>query len=344
MSLYLDLKYANLISPRLERFSRKNDYLFNFRCPICNDSKKNKLKARGYLFKKENGLFFRCHNCQASMSLGNLVKHIDNSLYNEYSFERYKNGENTSPNYKKSISKIPKIKLDKVEELKTFEHAEWCDKLQENHYAFQYLVNRLIPKKFFSKLLFTSDYKSFINTLYPKNEKHLLNEARIVIPIYDKYGELIGISGRALENASEKLRYVTIRLNDDKEKLIYGMDRADFSKRIYIVEGQFDSMFLSNSIASCDSNLEVTSKIINSSDKVLIFDNEPKNKEINNLQLKALKNGENVVIWPEHIKGKDINEMIKINGFSENDIKNIIDTNSYSGMEGISRFLFWKKI
>ena len=45
MSSYIDLKFINEISSRLGQFKKKGDYLFNFRCPHCGDSKKSKTKA-----------------------------------------------------------------------------------------------------------------------------------------------------------------------------------------------------------------------------------------------------------------------------------------------------------
>lgn len=343
MSLFIDLKFTNLIANRLDRFTRKEDYLFNFRCPVCGDSKKNKTKARGYIYRKTNGLFFRCHNCQASMSIGSFVKHLDPNLYQEYIFERYKNGENGFSNYQKPKIEIPTVKFDKMEKSKTFEHAEWCDKLSHEHFAYRYLESRSLPKEFYSKLLFTQKYKKFVDALIPNHGKELVDDARIVIPFYDSYNELIAVSGRALENAAQKLRYITIRTNDDTKKLVYGMDRIDITKKVYIVEGQFDSMFLPNAIASCDSNLLGASAAIQTSSKVLVFDNEPYNKEIIKLQEKAIKAGENVVIWPDHIRGKDINEMITDQNLSPEKIKTIIDNNTHSDLEALTKFTFWRK-
>ena len=100
MSLYIDLKYTNQIAHRFEKFSRKNDYLFNVRCPICGDSKKNLSKMRGFIFRKENDMFYKCHNCGQGLSLGNLIKYIDPNLYKEYILERFKNGEGGKSNFK----------------------------------------------------------------------------------------------------------------------------------------------------------------------------------------------------------------------------------------------------
>ena len=81
---YVDLKYINILSGRLSLFKRKTNNLFNFRCPFCGDSQKNKLKARGYIYAKENKYSFKCHNCGTTSSVGNLIKHVDTNLFKEY--------------------------------------------------------------------------------------------------------------------------------------------------------------------------------------------------------------------------------------------------------------------
>lgn len=63
MSLIVDKKYINLVSPMLESFKWKTETLANCRCPICGDSKTNRTKARGYFYSKNNDMFYRCHNC-----------------------------------------------------------------------------------------------------------------------------------------------------------------------------------------------------------------------------------------------------------------------------------------
>jgi hypothetical protein len=48
---FVDVKYINLISARFQKFKKIKNNLYNFRCPICGDSQKNKSKARGYLYQ-----------------------------------------------------------------------------------------------------------------------------------------------------------------------------------------------------------------------------------------------------------------------------------------------------
>jgi len=341
--LHTDSKYIKLVSSRLRNFKQKDAYLWNFSCPICGDSQKNKLKARGYVFKKGNDLFYRCHNCGIGTSLANLLKNLDTALHSEYVLERYKTGESGVKNYSNVAISVPSPKFGRLQKSKVFEHAEWINKLSPEHFCLIYATKRLIPTQFYDKLLFTSHYKQFITSLVPNHGKQLLDDARLVIPFYNVYNELIAVSGRALETSDKTLRYVTIRVKESDDKLIYGLDRVDLNKPVKIVEGPIDSMFLSNCVASGDANLTLVAKDIDCAKKILIFDNEPRNKEIVKMMQDAIKSGHDIVIWPDIIKAKDINEMI-VSGISVDEIESIISTNSFTGIKAQMRFVSWKKI
>ena len=343
MSLPIDTKYVRLVSSRLRNFKQKNSYLFNFSCPYCGDSQKNKSKARGYIFPKGNDLIFHCHNCGVGANVGNFLKHIDSSLYREYTLEKYKTGESNNSYSANTILNIQPPKFGRVEKAKVFEHAEWLNRLPSEHYCLKYATNRKIPSNFYDKLLFTSHYKQFITTLVPNHGKHIVDDARLVIPFYDEYDDLIAVSGRALETNDKTLRYVTIRTNDNENKLIYGMDRVKLNQPVKILEGPIDSMFLTNCVASGDANLSIAADEISADEKLLIFDNEPRNKEIVKMMQDAIKSGHNVVIWPSNTQGKDINEMI-IAGKTVDEIERIISSNSFRSIEAQIKFNMWKKI
>jgi transcription elongation factor Elf1 len=343
MSISIESKYIRLISSRLRNFKQKKDYLWNFSCPICGDSKKNLSKARGYVFQKGTNLFFNCHNCGVGTNLGNLIKQVDPSLHKEYVLERYKSGESGFSNFKSPSFDIPAPRFDKVAKEKHFEHAEWVSKLSSEHFCLVYCTNRRFLSIMVDTLLFTPNYKKFCDALVPNHGKEITADARLVIPFYDKYNTLIGVSGRALENSDYKLRYVTLRTNESQDKLIYGMDKVNTNELVKIVEGPLDSMFLTNCVGSGDSALIQTAKLIDAENKVLIFDNEPRNKEIVKLMNDAIKLGYNVVIWPDTMEQKDINEMVMA-GFSPDEIERIISSNTFTGLRAQMKFISWKKI
>jgi len=343
MSLSVESKYIGLISHRLRNFKRKQDYLWNFSCPLCGDSKKNLLKARGYVYKKGNNLFYSCKNCGIGTSLGKLLENVDGSLYKEYVLERYKSGESGFSNFKEPTFNVPSPRFDKLDKPKIFEHAEFCSNLSSEHFCLAYLKNRQIPKEFYSQLLFTSHYNKFIDALVPNHGKKLIDDARVIIPFYDVYNNLIAVSGRALETSDKTLRYITIRTTDSEEKLVFGMDRVSVHEPVRVVEGPLDSLFIKNCIASADANLAIVAENISAGKKVLIFDNEPRNKEIVKLMQESIKSNHNIVIWPNTIQAKDVNEMI-MSGISVDEIESIISSNTFNGLQAQTKFVFWKKV
>ena len=90
---YIDQKYLLLVSSQLKQFKKKSDGLYNFRCPYCGDSQKSQTKARGFMFRKENTMIYKCHNCGVGASFKNFLKQVDSKISNEYILERYKKKE-----------------------------------------------------------------------------------------------------------------------------------------------------------------------------------------------------------------------------------------------------------
>ena len=243
---------------------------------------------------------------------------------------------------KKPSFDIPTPKFAKAKKENNFTNAEWCDKLPEGHYCLTYLKNRKIPKEKWNLFLFTAHYKQFLDALYPEHDKNLVDDARLVIPFYNEYDELIAVSGRALESSDKTIRYVTVRLNTDKNKLIYGIDKLNKDIQVKIVEGPLDSIFLKNCVASGDANLSIASNNVDAKEKILIFDNECRNKEIVKMMETAIRNGHKIVIWPSSISAKDINEMI-MTGISEDELESIISSNTFDGLSAQAKLTFWKR-
>jgi transcription elongation factor Elf1 len=336
MSVFIDRAFLLRISPKLQRFTQKKDDLYNFRCPLCGDSQKNKTKSRGYVYRKKNDYFYMCHNCGASTSFYNFLDKVDPTLIKEYALERYKNGDNN-----KSDHKTPEFEEFKTEK-PTFKKSldlPSIDSLPEAHFAKVYVQQRRIPKDFLPQLYYAEDFAAFVQSL--GIEKELSKEdKRLVIPFYDQEKNLIAIQGRAL--GESKLRYITIKLHEDNHKF-FGLDRIDEEKMIYVVEGPIDSMFLDNAVATADSNLESITSIYDKTKVTLIFDNEPRNKEIIKKIDDAIEKHYNVVIWPEMVDSKDINDMV-MDGFSPDEIQDIISKNTFVNLRAKAEFVNWKKV
>ena len=335
MSVFIDRTFLLRASPKLQRFTQKKTDLYNFRCPLCGDSQKNKTKCRGFVYRKKDDYFYMCHNCSVSTTFYNFLKQVDESLLKEYQLERYRNGTErgnyTKPDFSEAKEKPvfkERIRLESIESL------------PEEHFAKRYIKSRKIPLVFESQLYFAPDFKQFVETLGIEKETLHKDDQRLVIPFYDSKKNLIAIQGRAL--GKSELRYITIKLDDDFDK-VFGLDRINQDEMIYVVEGPIDSMFLQNAVATADANLESITKLFDKSQVTLIFDNEPRNKQIVEKINLAIDNHFNVVIWPEFIDSKDINEMV-LDGFSPDEIQDIISKNTFVNLRAKMEFVNWKKI
>lgn len=339
--LYVDVKYANMLSPRLRNYKRKSEYLWNFSCPVCGDSSKNKLKARGYIYKVKMGLFVKCHNCGYGTNIGNLIKYLDPVMYQEYVLENYKEGGAPRSAHKDTEVAIPDIlKAPDVGQDSILDPIKRLDTLRPDHPAVKYVLNRKIPSRFLSMLYFAPKFKHYVNTVIPdkfkmENDEH----PRLIIPYFNRHGKCFAFQGRAF--GKEEPKYYTIKVDDTEEK-IFGLDRVNFAKRIYITEGPLDSLFIPNAIAVSGSSFGSPTVEALKTNATVIYDNEPRSKDLTKLIKKTIDRGFAVCLWPEATEEKDINDMI-LAGKTPEEILDIINSNTYSGAEARLRFAVWRK-
>jgi transcription elongation factor Elf1 len=320
---HIDSKFIGLLSSRLQKFKRVKSNLYNFRCPICGDSKKNKSKTRGYLYAVKANTNFKCHNCGASMSLNNFIKEIDSTLHKQYTMEKFKSGH-TGRNF---VNEEPVFKF----EAPKFKTKIKLPKASEHPRPAGYLTARkLDPENFY----YAKHFKEFANSIKHTFDDTRYEEERIIIPLYYKKN-LIGFQGRSID--PNPIKYITVMINDESPK-IYGLDNIRTDAPVYVTEGPFDSTFIPNAIAMCGADADVRRWGI--SNPVWIYDNEPRNREITNRISKTIDSGESVVIWPDNIDDKDINDMV----MSGLDVESVIKSNTYSGLEAKLKFTTWKKI
>ena len=320
---HVDSKYIGLLSSKLEKFTKVKAGLYNFRCPICGDSKKNKLKTRGYLYAAKTNTNFKCHNCGASMSFNNFLKKLDTNLHKQYAMEKFKEGF-TGKNY---VVEEPKIVFTKP----VFTKKVNLPKASEVETAKKYLEARNIDA---SRYYYAEKFKTWVNTLKPTFESTEYDEDRIIIPLFYNQN-LVGLQGRSIK--PNPVKYITVMLDDNAPK-IYGLDNIRTDATVYITEGPFDSTFIRNAIAMCGADADVSNWGINN--PVWIYDNEPRNREIVSRIARVIEMGQKIVIWPLNIKEKDINDMV----MSGHDVQNLVESNTYTGLQATLKFNLWKKI
>jgi hypothetical protein len=324
--LHIDTKYICLVGSSLRNFKKKKSSLYNCSCPVCGDSEKKKSKARGFFYQKGQSMFYKCHNCSTGMSVGTFLKQLFPSFHSEYLLEKYKSGT-TKSKVPEQVSAVAKVKFSTL----TSKHVTKVSELEDKHFAKQYIINRKIPVKYHPKIFYTEDFAALVDDVFPGKYSNLSkNDARIVIPFFDETDGVLGLQGRSLF-AEGGLRYITIRASSNTN-LIYGLERLDDTDTVYVVEGPIDSLFLPNCLAAANSDLKsAVSKIGRSVDAVLVYDNEPRNKEIVSLMSDAIQANKKVCIWPKNITEKDINDMVMA-GHTPESILEIIRARTFSGL------------
>jgi hypothetical protein len=328
VSIYIDKKYVNLVSGSLEKFKWKKDSLATCRCFKCGDSKKNKSKTRGYFFEHKGNYVYKCHNCGFTCNLYGVLESISPSLCKEYAFEVYKD---------KTPETVKDHKPEKRQPVFT-ELGIRLDLLNNEHKAVKYVESREIPKEKYSNFYYCPDFSKVMSSF----DREGRSEARLVIPFYNEEGRLIGVQGRSFEDGNPSLRYITLK-EEGQERLWYNLDKVDPHSTVYVTEGPIDSMFVPNGIAMQGAGwLEELPKKIQKSKVVFIFDNEPRNFEIVSLLGRYIDAGRNVVLWPDEISKKDINDMVKVYG--QKTVLKLVINNVYSGLKAKMKYTYWKKV
>ena len=319
----VDSKFIGLVSSRLQKFKKIKSNLYNFRCPICGDSQKNKSKTRGYLYAVKADVNFRCHNCGASMTLSNFLKAIDPVIHKQYVFERFKDGHTG----RGTVVEEPKFNFESP----IFKKSIDLPRASEIPIAKKYLEKRKLDA---TKFYFAEKFQQWVNSHKQTFDTIHRDESRIIIPLYYKK-DLVGVQGRSL--GPNSVKYITTIFYDEAPK-IYGLDDIRTRDSVYITEGPFDSTFLRNSIAMCGADGDVGKWGV--SNPVWVYDNEPRSKEITARISNTIDRGEAVVIWPSNVKEKDINDMV----LAGHDVQSIVESNIYKGLEANLKFNIWKRI
>jgi len=345
MSIILDRQFIDIAGRNLRNFKWKKEGLANCSCPICGDSKRDKKKARGYFYSKHGKFFYKCHNCDYWANLFTFLNDTDPNLHKEYCIQQWMQNPVARAEKKKGEKEVfglnsskPKFKDKKLKGCKRLKD------LPKDHPAVKFADLRMIPKQHWDKLFFTENFGDLAANLDPE-QKLFKYDPRIVIPFYNREGGVVAVQGRALSMKAENearstVKYITVKADKSIERLWYGMWRANPKRRVYVVEGPIDSLFLTNAVAmvGAGSASNIPSRFAES-DMVFVLDNEPRNKQIVKYNQNLIDSGHKVCIWPKTITKKDINDMAY--DMSVRDIQKVIDKNTFSGLEASLRLKEW---
>ena len=132
---------------------------------------------------------------------------------------------------------------------------------------------------------------------------------------------------------------MTIKFDENKQK-VFGLDNINLQEHIYIVEGPIDSMFIDNCLAAGGADLTLR---VSPDNVTYIFDNEPRNKEIIKRMYDVVDKDYNLVVWPEDMRHKDINDII-ISGTSKAELLDLLNKNTYSKLSALIKLNDYNKV
>jgi hypothetical protein len=263
----------------------------------------------------------------------NFIKDRDQKLYSEYCLEKFKKKPK-----KEEVDFKPKF--DKVE-FDDLNLGMKISDLKDTHPAKKFVLDRKIPRDKLDLLYCCNRFMTLVNRVKPGTFKDVTKDyPRLIIPFYDESGKLFAFQGRAF--GKEQPKYITIKLDESKQK-VYGLERVNFLQPIKVVEGPIDSLFLDNCLASAGADLKNVKKSLPEDQITYIYDNEPRNREIIKHMYSVIDKGYSLVIWPDDLKHKDINDMI-ISGLTSEQITDIIHNNTFSGLAATAKLDFYKRV
>lgn len=332
---YLDLKYVRMASSYLQRWKEVGRDLSVFRCPFCGDSKKAESKTRGYFFSVEDKAIFKCHNCGLSMSLLKFLTEIAPTLASEYRYEKFAlSGTNRFKRPKDEENKDRFVTTTAQRLQRTKGVLSFCDRilsLPEHHHAREYLDGRKIPEHMQAKLYYIDNIQDLAAVIPGYRDRKFRAQDAIVIPFFDDEGVLTYLQVRFFEGS---FRYMTFQVEDEGKK-IWGLDRVDWTKPVYVCEGPFDAMFVDNCIAVAGASITSELKYFQErakSDVILIFDKDYRtNYEVFTMMKDAVDSGQKVVLYDDKFVAKDLNAQVE-SGMSIEELNRYLKSRTFHGL------------
>lgn len=326
--IWLDEQYIGLLSlHRLTQTQTRPTSVYNFRCPLCGDSKKSKFRARAYLYVKGGNFQFHCHNCQTTLRFEDFLKGQDEELYRRYLVEKL--GARGRREVEVAVETPPEVH-DVPDIFVPLKAAG------PTHPIHRYVRQRKIPQSRWSELYVLDDLTE-IEKVYPAYVGRFTEDGpRLVLPCRAATGRLIAFVMRSLDGA--RLRYITVRV-DHVTPVVFGLDRVKVNQPILVVEGPIDSLFLSNAVAVAGADLKRVVEMFPKETTGYVFDNERENKDIVKAMRKCVDLGLRVCFWPE-TPGKDVNAMV-LSGMTPQAVEAMINDSLASGLEASLRMMKW---
>jgi len=301
------------------------------RCIICGDSQKNKHMKRLHLYRKSSYKEDRvaCFNCGWHSNMYGFLKETNSNLFDQYRAEKRQDSFNSM---KRKKEPQPSIEFEyKVKQkLKLFDVPDEFIQAKDNKNASDYLKKRMVPEEdfFYSESGFElhGDYRPIGGC--------------IITPLwYSREDEILyGFQARSIEG---KTFYTYIPEQNTGMKVWCGIDFQYEGDLILVSESVFDSKSMGISNENIGAILGSTDNDhFDENYKYVIYclDNQHHDHTSKKRTKQLLKSGKHVFVWPKQVVYKDFNEMLT-SGVELSTIKEMITSNVYDGMKGLSKLL-----
>lgn len=226
---------------------------YNFRCPICGDSKTNKNKKRGYVLFSEGNWSYVCHNECGKMSFLSFLKNHHPHVYRRVIFHAF---DRKAKKAKPIDTRTQAEKTYKAGDAYKFKPGELVSIFDTHPTAQQglaYCLKRRIPQSVYSKWYVCLKNDKFYDR--DSNGKLVYNDRglpkgneynnRLIIPYYRYGGTWVQFDARSLDENS-LLKYRNL---EGVDREMYNIDWLDVTKPFYLLEGAIDSCFIKNAVA-----------------------------------------------------------------------------------------------
>jgi len=281
----------------------------NISCPYC--------KSQAFVYDDKETKMFLCFDCQRNLT-----------------YEKVKNGHGT---YRRTSNDASSVNISISHDFSSL--LVRCEKLSDlvhSHTAYDFVRSRNIPTGFYSDLYYTDDLRALLaGTDYRDSFKS--GQPKLIIPFRDEDGKMFAFQARSLDDATPK--YITVMLDKNKDK-IFGLERWNKAETTIVTEGPIDSFFIKNSLALAGSDIGNNKYLEANKDIILCLDNEPRNAVIVSKYEKFIKDGFNIVLWPDYVVEKDINDMV----LAGHNVEQIISENIFQGPRAKIKLNSWKRV
>lgn len=337
MDKYKEIQYVNRAGVYLKNFKqvKARNWTFSHTCETVENGKK--VKARGSIYEVNPTTTFNvhCYHCGYSVAFTTLLKEVSPALYDEYRLDGYREERKVELPEPTPVIDVPLLDTN-LNGLKP------VTSLCKTSPVIRFLERRVIPKKHYDLLYVAPHFYDWACKYKPEFSKFKQDKSpRLVMPYFNVHGRVLGFTARTFSPKVEP-RYIHLRL-DKENDFIYGTERIDPAKTIYVTEGQIDSLFVDNAVAVGGAHYGTAFMDSIKSNAVIIPDNDWKrNSQVGKQLKKAIMRGFKVTFLPDNLPGKDLNDLAK-NGMSISEIKNEIDKHIKSGLSAMLEFAVMKK-